>query len=75
MILKSRNYCIPEIIKICVACYINCMLSLNLSPVMRKTAVGIGENKGADQLHSMCTADKRFCFHYIDSMIPLLSKV
>ena len=32
------------------------------------------ENKGADQLHSNCTADQRLCFRYINSTIPLLPK-
>ena len=28
------------------------------------------DNKGADQLHSICTADQRLCFHYSASTIP-----
>ena len=50
-----------------------CMLiwtcMVNMSHVMRKQAFCICENKGADQLRSNC-----LCFHYTDSMIPLLSK-
>ena len=30
------------------------------------------ENKGADQLGGNWADDQRFCFHYIDSTIPLL---
>ena len=40
---------------------------------MRKQTICIGENKGADQLHSNCEADQRLCFRYTDSTIPLLS--
>ena len=46
---------------------------------MRKPAMCIGENKGADKLHGHKLrgdreADQRLCFHYTDSTIPLLSK-
>ena len=41
---------------------------------MRKLAFSISENKDAEQLRSNCAADQRLCFHYIDSIIPLLSK-
>ena len=41
---------------------------------MKKPAVCICENKGADQLRSNCAADQHFCFHYIDSTILLLAK-
>ena len=34
---------------------------------MRKTAFCICENKGADQLHSNCTADQPLCFCYMNS--------
>ena len=44
----------------------------NMSLIMRKPAFCIGENKGADQLCVYCAADQHFCFHYIDSTIPLL---
>ena len=33
----------------------------------------LGENRGADQLRSICKADQRLCFHYMDSRIPILS--
>ena len=42
---------------------------------MRKPMFCICENKGADQLHRDCEADQRLCFRYIDSTIPLLSKL
>ena len=41
---------------------------------MGKPTICIGENKVADQLRSNCKADKRLCFRYTDSTIPLLSK-
>ena len=46
----------------------------NLSRLMGKPTICIGENKGADQLRSNCEADQRLCFRYTDSTIPLLSK-
>ena len=36
--------------------------------MIRKPAICMGKNKGADQLCSNCTADQRLCFRYIDSM-------
>ena len=39
---------------------------------MRKPGFGICENKGADQLCGNRTTDQRLCFHYTDSVIPLL---
>ena len=41
---------------------------------MRESAFCIYEIKGTDQLCSNYTADKHFCFRYIDSAIPLLPK-
>ena len=46
----------------------------NLSHLMGKPTICIGENKGADQLRSNCEADQRLCFRYTDSTIPLLLK-
>ena len=44
--------------------------------IMRKPAFCICENKGADQLCGNRRADhQRLCFRYIDSAIPLLSKL
>ena len=40
---------------------------------MRKSDFCLYENKGAYQLCS-CTADKRLCFRYMNSTIPLLPK-
>ena len=34
----------------------------------------ICKNKAADQLPSKSAADQRLCFHYTDSVIPLLAK-
>ena len=47
---------------------------LNLNHFMRKPAICICENKGADQLRSNCKADQHLCFCYMDSTIPLLSR-
>ena len=41
---------------------------------MRKHAVCVCENKGADQLPGYRAADQHLCFRYIDSTVPLLSK-
>ena len=41
---------------------------------MRKPAFCTCENKGADQLGSLCAADQHLCFCYIDSAIFLLPK-
>ena len=48
------------------------MRKLNFAYV--KTEFCICENKGTDQVCSDCAADQPLCFHYIDSIIPLLSK-
>ena len=45
-----------------------------LSRHMGKPTICLGENKGADQLHSNCEADQRLCFRYSESTIPLLLK-
>ena len=39
---------------------------------MRKPDFRLCENKDADQLGSICTADQRLCFRYTDSTISLL---
>ena len=41
---------------------------------MRKPDFCICENKDADQLRGNREADRRLCFRYTDSTIPLLSK-
>ena len=46
----------------------------HMSRIERKPDFCLCENKGADQLHSYCEADQRFCFRYTDIAIPLLSK-
>ena len=45
-----------------------------LSPVVRKPAFCICENKDEDQLRGNREVDQRLCFRYIDSTIPLLPK-
>ena len=48
--------------------------SLNMSRLMGKPTICIGENKDADQLRGNCEADQRLCFRYSDSTIPVLLK-
>ena len=43
-----------------------------LSPLMGKPTICIGENKDADQLRGNREADQRLCFRFSDSTIPLL---
>ena len=45
-----------------------------MSRLMGKPTVCIGENKDADQLRGNREADQRLCFRYSDSAIPLLLK-
>ena len=45
---------------------------INLSRLMGKPTICIGENKGADQLRGNREADQRLCFRYSDSTIPPL---
>ena len=44
--------------------------SITIEPCHEK----ICENKGTDRLRSNCAADRRLCYSYIDSTIPLLPK-
>ena len=46
----------------------------NLSRLLGKPTIYIGENKDADQLRGYREADQRLCFRYSDSTIPLLLK-
>ena len=48
--------------------------SIYLSPVMRKPAFCICENKDADQQCGNRTADQHLYFRYIDNTIPLPPK-
>ena len=61
-ILHSSEFAMPMV------------METEMSLVMRKQAFCISENKDADQLRSNCTADQHLCFHYTDSIIPLLPK-
>ena len=45
-----------------------------MSRLMGKPTICIGENKDADQLRGNRKADQRLCFRYSDSTIPLLLK-
>ena len=46
--------------------------SINMSRLMEKPTICIGENKDADQLRGNREADQRLCFRYSDSTIPPL---
>ena len=46
----------------------------NLSRLVGKPTICIGENKDADQLRGNREADQRLCFRYTDSKLPLLPK-
>ena len=46
----------------------------DMSRCIRKPTICICENKDADQLCSVCTADQRLYFRYTDSIVPLLNK-
>ena len=48
---------------------------ISFEPRCEKTGFCIWENKDADQLRGHCEADQCLCFRYMDSTIPLLSKV
>ena len=50
------------------------LLRHNLSRLMGKPTICIGENKDADQLRGNREADQRLCFRYSDSTILLLLK-
>ena len=47
---------------------------LEMSHLMGKPTICIGENKDADQLRGNREADQHLCFRYSDSTIPLLLK-
>ena len=49
-----------------------CTPHFYMSRVMRTLDLYSCDNKGADQLCSICIADQRLCFHYSASTIPLL---
>ena len=54
--------------------YIIKSLLREMSHLVGKPTICIGENKGADQLHGNPEAEQRLCFRYLDSTIPLLLK-
>ena len=62
--------------KICFHYHQTPILSVTLNNYMRciitKPAFSICKNKGTDQLHRNRAADQHLCFHYIDSIIPLI---
>ena len=54
--------------------YLQPLVNVNMSLIMRKLDFCICENKDADQLRENREADQHLCFRYIDSTIPLLPK-
>ena len=50
------------------------MVLKQMSRLMGKPTIFIGENKDADQLLGNREADQRLCFRYSESTIPLLLK-
>ena len=44
----------------------------NMSRLMRKPKICMGENKDADQLRGNREADQRLCFHYTDTVVQFL---
>ena len=46
----------------------------NMSCLMGKPTICLGENKNADQVCGNREADQRLCFRYSDSTVPLLLK-
>ena len=64
--VRSSRACCPA-----TALMISCD---DMSRLVGKPTICIGENKGADQLRGNREADQRLCFRYSDSIIPLLLK-
>ena len=52
----------------------NVYLLFDMSRLVGKPTICIGENKDADQLRGNREADQRLCFRYSDSTISLLLK-
>ena len=50
------------------------LIQQQMSRLVGKPTICIGENKDADQLRGNREADQRLCFRYSDSTIPLLLK-
>ena len=57
-----------------ISSYSKLLMKLLMSRLMGKPTICIGENKDADQLRGNREADRRLCFRYSDSTIPLLLK-
>ena len=49
-------------------------IKFDMSRLVGKPTICIGENKDADQLRGNREADLRLCFRYMDSTLPLLLK-
>ena len=66
---------IHQFLKFLINVNIKCKFQQDkMSPVMRKPAFCICENKDADQLRGNRQAYHRLCFRHTDSTIPLLPK-
>ena len=48
------------------------LMYIQMSRLVGKQTICIGENKDADQLCGNREADQRLCFRYLDSTIPPL---
>ena len=60
--------------RICLRKITKIHLAVEMIRGVRKPMFCICENKDADQLLGNREADRRLCFRYIDSIIPLLPK-
>ena len=60
--------------RICLRKFTKVHLAVEMIRGVRKPTFCICENKDADQLLGNREADRRLCFRYIDSIIPLLPK-
>ena len=58
--------------RICLRKFTKIQLAAEMIRSVRKQTFCICENKDADQLRGNREADRRLCFRYIDSTIPLL---
>ena len=50
------------------------LFAVDMSHLMGKPTICLGENKDVDQLRGNREADQRLCFRYSDSTVPLLLK-
>ena len=70
----SETFSLKTIDELLKQCCVPLPMQLYLRHAMRKPALCICKNKGADQLRGNREADQRLCFRYMGSSIPLLPK-